>query len=85
MTKLSAIILFLVFYSLPAAADECPAIPTVPVADHVAVRDTLSPVARPFSVTDTGVGIDEVSLGIGYLRVLDIDNHFYDWPWKCIF
>ena len=78
--KLLGILFCLALYSLPMQADECPAIPSVPVTEYLAARDTLSSVARPFSVTDTGVSIDEVPLGIGYLRVLDIDNHFYDWP-----
>jgi len=77
MNKLFTVIIFLLFICSSVYADECPTVPPVPA---VTTDDVWVSVERPTTVTDTRESIDDVPLGIGYLRILDRDKHLYDWP-----
>lgn len=85
--RLSILLCFLsVFVIVSANASTCPQIKEVPIpsqADHD-YQDTWKGVATPYSVNDWMGGYDFAPLGVGHLRVLDPDQHYYDWAKKIV-
>lgn len=61
---------------------DCPSLPPVPKpsSEDLAFQNAWKSVDEPYSVKYTVKYDEEPSYGVGYLRVMNIGDHFYDWP-----
>jgi hypothetical protein len=80
-TRILVVSLLIVFISPCAIAMNCPPVPQVPTpsSEDLAFRSAWKVIAEPYSVDYTVKNYNEASYGIGYLRVININNHFYNW------
>lgn len=83
MHKIKKIVaLFTSLLSLDVIAQTCPPIASPPplAAENVAFKKTWQSVAEPYVLRHAVKNPDKAYYGVGYLRVLNANNYFYDWP-----
>lgn len=68
-------------FASSANADNCPLIkePPIPSKADIDYQNSWKGVATPYSVNDWMGGYDFAPLGVGRLRVINIDQYYYDW------
>lgn len=83
MHKIKAIVvLFVALLPLDVIAQDCPPIASPPplTAAGLAFKKAWQSVAEPYVLRHAVKNSDKAYYGVGYLRVLNANNYFYDWP-----
>ena len=78
---LSSLILFCYLIPGEISAQECPAMPQLPVASDqdLLFHNSWQGVADPYMARYTVGPGEEASYGSGYLKVINVDQYYYDW------